>query len=279
MKIDSHHHLWRYSAQEYPWITDTLSPLRRDFTAREFQAAMSSAGYEGSVVVQARQTVEETRWLLGEAERWPFLKGVVGWIDLRSPELETLLQEFLPNPKLVGFRHVVHDEPDDFLKRPEVRRGLGVLRDHGLAFDLLVFPRHLPMVMALAAEFPDLTLVIDHLGKPMTPGTDRKAWKEHLSALAACPRISVKLSGLCSETYPARWDAQSIEFFLDTAFASFGSARLLAASNWPVSNLAGSYGWTMGIIESYLETLDARASALVLGENAAAVYHLGAVSA
>ena len=276
MKIDSHHHLWNYRAEEYPWIGPQLAALRRDHRAEEFEEVLGSAGYSGSVVVQARQTREETRWLLKEAQTRPFLRGVVGWIDLCSSRVEEHLQEFLPEPKLTGFRHNIHAESDDFPTRKDFRRGLKVLQRYGLVYDLLILPRHLPLVEPLIDEVPDLTLVVDHLGKPMTDGTDFHSWKRDLARLAASPRVSVKLSGLCSETVPSRWDLATIEFLLDAAWEAFGPERVMAASNWPVSNLAGTYQWTMGLVEDYARKRDPSAVDLVLGDNAARIYRLPA---
>jgi L-fuconolactonase len=274
LRIDSHHHLWVYRPEDHPWIGPTQAALKRDYLTEEFGEVLGSAGYSASVAVQARQSVEETRWLLRQAAGRPFLKGVVGWIDLRSPGLEEQLQELLPEPKLVGFRHNVHDESDDFLTRTDFRRGLGVLQRYGLAYDLLIFPRHLPLIESLANEFPGLTMVVDHLGKPMTEGTDLIAWKRNLGRLAAYPRICVKLSGLFSETVPCRWDTKSIEFLLDSSFEAFGPERVMAASNWPVSNLAGTYAWTMSLVENYVLKHHASAANLVLGENTARIYRL-----
>lgn len=272
MKIDSHHHLWVYRQEDHPWIGPTQAALKRDFLAQEFEEVLGSAGYSGSVAVQSRQSVEETRWLLRQAKTRPFLRGVVGWIDICSSRLEEELQEFLPEPKLVGFRHVIHGESDDFMTRMDFRRGLGVLQRLGLAYDLLIFPRHMPLVEPLIDEFPNLTMVVDHLAKPMTEGTDFVAWKRNLGRLAASPRVSVKLSGLFSETVPSRWDMKSITFFLDASWEAFGPERMMAASNWPVSNLAGTYAWTMSLVENYLLRHDASAANLVLGENAARIY-------
>ena len=274
MRIDSHHHVWVYRPEEHPWIGPTLTALRRDYLIDEFEQILHSAGYAGSVVVQARQSMEETRWLLRQAKTRPFLRAVVGWIDLCSSRVEERLQDFLPEPKLVGFRHNIHNESDDFTRRKDFRRGLGVLQRYGLAYDLLIFPRHLPLVEPLVDEFPDLTLVIDHLAKPMTDGTDLVAWKKNLGRLAASPRVSIKLSGLSSETSPSRWDMTSIRFLLDAAWEAFGPERMMAASNWPVSNLAGSYAWTMGLVEDFLLKHGARAADLVLGGNAERIYRL-----
>lgn len=274
MRIDSHHHVWTYSALDYPWVERSLPELRRDFTAEEFETTARGAGYSGSIAVQSKQSLDETRFLLGEARRHPFISGVVGWVDLRAPDLETLLDELGGKP-LVGVRHVVHDEPDGFMLRPDVLRGLAVLEERGLAFDMLLLPKNLAEAASVVGKFPRLQFVLDHLGKPLEqPRFEADAWKESLSLLAKHPNVSAKVSGLFTESSPSRWDEATIGALLDTAFELFGPQRLLASSNWPVCLVAGSYAWTMGWVERYVERFPAPIPELVLGGNASRVYCL-----
>lgn len=242
--------------------------------ADELENTLYRAGYDGSVVIQARQSLEETRFLLETARSHPFIRGVVGWVDLKSPGLEELLDGFLGTP-LVGVRHVVHDEPEGFLLQPEVLRGLHVLERRRLTFDLLLFPRHLKAAASAVGCFPHLTFILDHLGKPLEdPSFSLADWRRDLAALAEHPQVAVKASGLITESYPSRWSAETIQAMLETAFELFGPERLLASSNWPISELAGTYSWTMGWLERYIARFPAPIPDLVLGGNAARVYGL-----
>src|SRR3989440_2402010 len=167
MHIDAHQHFWRYDRGEYGWIDDSMAVLRRDFLPADLKPELDRSGFQGSIAVQARQTLEETRWLLELAEQYPFIKGVVGWVDLRSDRLTEQLQRFAQHPKLVGVRHVVHDEPDDeFMLRPDFRRGIAQLLDFDLTYDLLLFPKHLKVAVQLVQEFPQQPFVLDHIAKP-----------------------------------------------------------------------------------------------------------------
>jgi len=274
LKIDSHHHLWKYRALDFPWIERSLPPLRRDFSADEFEATSRRAGYNGSIAIQARQSLDETRFLLETTRNRPFIRAVVGWVDLRSADLESQLDEF-EGSRLVGGRHVVHDEPDDFLQRPEVLRGLRVVERRGLTFDLLLFPRHLRPVASVVTKFPRMTFILDHLGKPLEdPSMTLADWRRDIGELSRCSNVAVKASGFVTESSPGHWDQVTIQSVLDTAFELFGPSRVLASSNWPFSELAGTYSWAMGWLERYVELFPAPISKQVLGENAIRVYGL-----
>src|SRR5438045_414711 len=185
MPIDAHQHFWRYDPAAYGWIDDSLAPLRRDFLPADLEPELRRAGFEACVAVQARQTLEETRWLLELAESHPFIAGVVGWVDLTSPEVRTQLATFAGQRRLVGLRHVVQAEPDDpFLLRPDFRRGIAMLEEVGLAYDLLIYPRHLPAASELARRSAGQPFVVDHLAKPEIRRGEIRAWERDLRRLA-----------------------------------------------------------------------------------------------
>lgn len=164
MRIDSHQHFWKYNLGHQVWMTDAMAVLRRDYLPEELEPQLKAIQFDGAIAVQARQMVEETEWLLELSDQHDFIKGVVGWVDLRSPKLRARLERYTKHPKLVGVRHVVHDEPDDhFMLLPEFRRGLAQLREFGLTYDLLLFPKHLPVAAELVAGFPDQPFVLDHI--------------------------------------------------------------------------------------------------------------------
>jgi L-fuconolactonase len=269
VRIDSHQHFWRYEPAEYGWIDDTMPALRRDFLPGDLQPLLRQAGFDGCVAVQARQTVEETRWLLDLADRHPFVVGVVGWVDLCSPDVDAQLRSFRGREKLVGVRHIVQGEPDDrFLLRPDFGRGISRLQEHGLAYDILIYPRHLPVAAELAARFPGHRFVLDHLAKPDLKRGALRDWERDLRRLAAFPHVWAKLSGLVTEADWAAWTPEQIRPCLDVAFDAFGPERLMIGSDWPVCTLAADYDRTVAVVTGYIEGRPAAERDAVLGGNA-----------
>jgi L-fuconolactonase len=269
MRIDAHQHFWRYDAVEYGWIDDTMPGLRRDFLPADAKREMRRGGFDACVAVQARQTIEETRWLLSLAESHPFIVGVVGWFDLQSPDLRAALEQLAGHPKLVGVRHIVQTEADDrFLLRPEFGRGIALLEEFGLAYDLLVYSRHLPVATEFAGRFGGQRLVLDHLAKPEVRRGEIREWSAEVRKLAACPNVWCKLSGLVTEADWAAWKPEQLWPYLDVAFDCFGVDRLMIGSDWPVCTVASDYARTMAVVVEYLADRPARERDAVLGGNA-----------
>lgn len=274
IRIDSHQHFWRYSAQEYPWI-DPKSPIRRDFLPADLDAELSRNRLDGCVAVQARQTLDETRWLLQLAESAPFIRGVVGWVDIRSPELESQLEEFSEHPKFVGVRHVLQDEADDrFMLREDFRRGIGKLRKFGLTYDILIYPRQLPAAIELARAFPEQAFVLDHLAKPAIRDKAVSPWAEQLASLAECRNVMCKVSGLVTEAKWQGWQAADFKPYLQVAFEAFGANRLMFGSDWPVALLAASYEQVITLVRDFVARRAAGAAADIFGLNATRFYNL-----
>jgi L-fuconolactonase len=277
MRIDAHQHFWRYSPAEYGWITDELLAIRRDFLPEDLHPLLTGLGFDGCIAVQARQSLEETRWLLELAERHGFIRGVVGWVDLRSADIRGQLERFSGDSKLVGVRHVVQDEPDDaFMLREDFRRGIGLLRKFDLTYDLLLHPRHLPIAVRLVEEFPEQPFVLDHLAKPFIARGEILPWRDDLHALAKLPNVMCKLSGMLTE---AKWDAWRPEDFrpyFDVALEAFGADRLMIGSDWPVCTLAAEYGAAMSLVMEYVGQLSDEEQAAILGENCARFYGVAA---
>jgi L-fuconolactonase len=277
MHIDAHQHFWRYSPAEYEWIDDSMAVLRRNFLPRDLKPELKNNGFQGSVAVQARQTLEETRWLLDLAERSAWILGVVGWVDLRSPDVRSQLQALARNPKLVGIRHIVQSEPDDrFLLQPEFLRGISVLEEFDLAYDILIYSQHLPVAADFVERFPRQRFVLDHLAKPPIKSGRIDSWAEGISRLAAFPNVFCKLSGLVTEADPQHWDAQQIVPFLDVAFQCFGPDRLMIGSDWPVCLVAASYARAIEVVKSYLRQNTPECQDRVLGGNAQRFWRLEA---
>src|ERR1700681_350382 len=253
MHIDAHQHFWMYSPAEHAWIDDSMAALRRNFLPDDLYPELETAGFRGSVSVQARQTLEETRWLLDLADRSPWILGVVGWVDLRSPDVRTQLKALARNSKLVGIRHIVQSEPDDrFLLQPDFLRGISALEEFDLAYDILIYTKHLSVAAEFVERFPRQRFVLDHLAKPPIKSGHIDSWAEGISHLAAFPNVFCKLSGLVTEADWQHWEGEQITPFLDVAFESFGPDRLMIGSDWPVCLVAASYKRALDVVKSYL---------------------------
>ncbi len=274
MRLDSHQHFWNYDEQQYPWIQHGW-PIRRSYGPEDLAPELAQCGLAGSVAVQARQSLTESRWLLELAERSPLIKGVVGWVDLRSPELPGQLAEFSPHPKFVGVRHVVQDEPDDeFMLTVPFQRGIDRLREFDLTYDLLVYPRQLMAAGELAHAFPHQPFVLDHIAKPLIRKGEISDWAATIRELAALPNVSCKVSGMVTEADWRNWQPADFKPYLDVVFAAFGPERVMYGSDWPVCLLAGEYARVFERAQQYVRPLGAEAEARFFGGNAAAFYGL-----
>jgi len=274
-RVDAHQHFWRYNADEYGWIDDSMAALRRDFLPHDLEREIRRSDFDACVAVQARQSLDETRWLLALAEAHPFIVGVVGWVDLQSRDVERDLEGLGRHPKLVGIRHIAQSEPDDrFLLRPAFSRGLARLEEFGLAYDVLIYSRHLPVAAELAASLPRQRFVLDHLAKPDIRGRERVTWERDLRALAARPNVWAKLSGLVTEADWTRWRPADLHPYLDVAFDCFGAERLMIGSDWPVCTVAGDYQRTMRVVAEYVANRPVDERDAVLGGNAMRFWNL-----
>jgi L-fuconolactonase len=277
MYIDAHQHFWNYDPREYQWIDETMTPLRRDFLPADLQDELEREGFRGSVAVQARQSLQETRWLLELAAQSPFILGVVGWVDLRSPQAAAHLKQLAHNPRLVGIRHIVQSEPDDrFLLQPDFLRGISLLAEFDLAYDILIYPKHLTVATEFVRRFPEQRFVLDHLAKPEIKSGTINAWNKGMTELASYPNVYCKLSGLVTEADWNRWKPEDMRPYLDVAFERFGANRLLIGSDWPVCTLAGSYARVMGLVKDYLSGHSEQERQAILGGNAKRFWRLKA---
>jgi L-fuconolactonase len=275
-RIDAHQHFWIYRAADYPWIDDSMRGLRRDFLPEHLHGELTRTGVDASIAVQASQTVEETEWLLELADAHPFIAGVVGWVDLRADEVRDRLARLTASRKLIGVRHIVQSEPDDrFLLREDFCRGIGRLREFDLTYDILIYPRHLPVASELVAKFDGQPFVLDHLAKPEIRSGAIDTWARDLARVAAAPNVWCKVSGLVTEADWATWKPEHIRPYLDVAFDCFGATRLIAGSDWPVCTVAADYSRTMAMVTDYLERRSQADRDAVLGGNAQRLWRLG----
>ena len=274
-RIDAHFHLWRYFAEEYGWIGDNMPQLRRDFTPADLEAELSAAGVDGAVAVQARQTLQETEWLLSLARKHDFMLGVVGWAPIASPDFASTLEKLREHSRLKGLRHVVQDEPDDaFILGDDFNAGIDLLKDTGLVYDILIFARHLPNAIKVVDRHPNQSFVLDHIGKPPIAEGSIEPWATNIRELARRGNVSCKISGMVTEADWNQWSIEALRPYAETVLEAFGADRVMMGSDWPVCLLATSYVRWMQTIEAFISNLTRGEQASVLGGTAMRVYDL-----
>lgn len=276
MRIDAHQHFWEYDPAAYPWISEAMPELQKDRLPADLSPLLDRESIDGCVAVQARQSLEETDFLLRLAEEHSFIKGVVGWVDLQATDVAQTLGQYQSNPLLKGIRHIVQDEPDEaFLLRPDFLRGVQLLGNTGYTYDILVFERHLPVVLKFLDTCPDQPFVLNHLGKPIIAGGPSPLWADHIRSIADHPNVCCKLSGLVTEANWNNWQKEDFYPFLDIAMEAFGPERLMIGSDWPVCLLAAdSYHETMDVVQTYLRQYAPEAQTAILGATATQFYQL-----
>lgn len=273
VRIDAHHHFWQLARADYGWLTPGLAPIYRDFGPDDLAPLLQARGIEKSILVQAAPTFAETLYLLELAERTPYVAGVVGWIDFDGPDAaQTVGKVAADHPLLVGLRPMLHDIADeDWLLRPNLAAVFEAMAEHGLVFDALARPQHLPRVLAICERHLNLTVVVDHIAKPLIREQRLEPWRADLAAVARCANAACKLSGIATEASPD-WTVADIEPYADHALAAFGPQRLLWGSDWPVADLAGGYARWWDASQTLLAPLDAAAREAILGGTAARIY-------
>jgi len=277
MKIDSHQHFWRYSAAEYPWIP-AGSALQRDWLPADLAGLQRPLDFDGSIAVQARQSLAESDWLLGLADADARVLGVVGWVDLRSGTVDADLERLARHPKFVGVRHVVQDEPDDaFLLRPDFLEGIRRLEVYGLTYDILIYPRQLAAALEFVRRFPRQPFVLDHIAKPYIRAGMISPWREQIRELAQFPNVLCKVSGMITEADHAGWKAEDFRPYLDVVTEAFTPSRLMFGSDWPVCRLAGSYEAVEGLVRNHVRGWTPSELAGFWGGNCARFYGVGPV--
>jgi len=275
MIIDSHQHFWQVGRFDYPWMSSDVTVLYRDYLPEQLEPVLKDNGVTSTVLVQASNSVSESRWLLELADAHSFIAGVVGWVDLASPEVDRLLDELAAHPKFKGVRHLVESEPDDdWLVQPEVLNGLRRLSAFGLTYDLLVHTRHLKHVAKVADTCPGLSLVIDHMAKPPIANGEFDSWFRELKPVSANPNIYCKLSGLVTEAKWDSWQPGDLRPYVDAALELFGPGRLMFGSDHPVCLLAASYARVLDSFQELLKEFPDDARQKIFSKNAIDFYRL-----
>lgn len=275
MTIDAHQHFWIFDPERDAWITEDMSVIRKNFLPADLAPVLEANGIDGCVAVQADQSEAETDFLLQLAEENTFIKGVVGWVDLRSPSVEERLQHYAQYPLLRGFRHIVQGEADPaFLQGEDFCRGIKALAAYDLTYDILIFPQQLPAALQFVQQFPGQRFVIDHLAKPYIRKGEVKGWEEDMRAMAQFDHVYCKLSGMVTEADMQNWKQEDFSPYLDVALEAFGADRLMYGSDWPVCLLAADYPQVKKLVTDHIAHLSVAEQARIMGGNAASFYKL-----
>jgi L-fuconolactonase len=274
-QIDAHHHLWRYSAEEYGWLDESMSELRRDFLPRDLMREIAAAGIDGTVAVQARQTIEETRWLLQQAEECDAIRGVVGWAPIAGENFPEVMEEFEDRPKLKGLRHVIQGERDEnYILREDFNSGIRAMLGSGLVYDILIYERQLPQAIEFVDEHPEQVFVLDHIAKPMIAAGVMAPWTQRMRELGQRENVWCKVSGMVTEADWSEWNAETLRPYLDVVVEAFGVGRLMAGSDWPVCLVACEYGRWFEVLRDYFGGFSEVERDAVFGGTAVDVYGL-----
>lgn len=256
MKIDGHQHFWVYKPDDLPWIPPELPVLRRNYLPEDLAPLLESNKVDGTVVVQAMHSIRESNWLLELADQNSFIRGIVGWADLRSSRLREQLERLAKNKKFKGVRHILQDEADpNFMLGREFQSGIGLLKEFGLTYDFVIAPRHLPAACELAARFPEQPFVLDHIAKPAIKDGVLSPWDADLRTLASFSNVFCKVSGMVTEADWANWKPADFTPYLDIVWEAFGPERLMFGSDWPVCILAADYAGVRRAVADYVSSL------------------------
>jgi len=273
--IDAHHHLWRYTPAEFGWIDESMQVLRRDFLPKDLFAVMAEADIDGTIVVQARQTLEETGWLLDLADDCEAIRGVVGWAPIAGEDFPGCMEEFDGRAKLKGLRHVIHDEKDDhYILREDFNSGIRTMLGSGLVYEILIYEQHLADAIDFVDEHPEQVFVLDHMAKPLIAGAVMEPWATRMRELGQRENVWCKVSGLVTEAKWDAWTPETLRPYLDVAVEAFGPARLMAGSDWPVCLVASGYSQWWGVLREYFSGFSEAERAAVFGVTAVEVYGL-----
>ena len=275
MVIDSHQHFWKYEPVKHSWIDDDMSVIRRDFLPSDLAKVYQENSIDGCVAVQADQTLEETDFLIDLASINNFIKGIVGWVDLRAENIENVLEKYSTDKIVKGFRHVVQGEADhNFLLRPNFSRGISLLEKHNFTYDILVFPHQLGSVLEFVKKFPHQKFVIDHIAKPYIKDGYFEGWATMMTAIGKHKNVSCKMSGMVTEADFITWTPEQIHPYMDTALEAFGSKRILFGSDWPVCLVAGNYSKIKKLTTDFISQLSKIEQNSIMGNNAIEFYNL-----
>lgn len=274
-RIDAHQHFWHYDPVRDGWIDENMSLIQRDFLPEHLQPILQQHNFNGCVTVQSDQSEAETIFQLNNAEKNGFIKGVVGWVDLKSDDIEDKLAELNQYPKLKGLRHILQGEPDRALMlQPAFKNGINKLNKFSYTYDVLIFPDQLKYTAELVSAFPNQPFVINHLAKPYIKDQKVAEWEKEIKAIAAYENVFCKISGLVTEANWQKWDKADLRPYLDVVIEAFGTKRIMFGSDWPVCLVAATYSQVLEIVTEYFSAFSATEQELFFGVNATSFYNL-----
>ncbi|WP_246022490.1 amidohydrolase family protein [Filimonas effusa] len=275
MRIDAHQHFWQFDIERDSWITEDMSVIRRDFLPADLEPVLKSNGFDGCVLVQSDQSEVHNQFMLELAEANSFIKGIVGWVDLRSPDVKERLAYYSTFKVMKGFRHVLQGEEDrQLMLKPAFLNGIGQLVQFNFTYDILIFPDQLAFIPEFVKQFPDTKFVIDHIAKPDIKHRQYEEWEKGMRAVAQFPNISCKVSGMVTEADWHQWKPEDFSKYLDIVTDAFGTNRLLYGSDWPVCQVAASYEKMLDIVKNYYASFSPDEQAAIFGGNAVKFYQL-----
>lgn len=272
--IDAHQHFWQYEPIKHSWIDGEMAAIRKDFLPDDLAPIMKANGVIGTVAVQADQTEEETNFLLGLADKYDFIRGVVGWVDLRANDIAERLSYYAQFKHIKGFRHILQGEDPSFMLQPSFLNGIAALKEHNFTYDILIFPKHLEAALELVQMFPEQPFVIDHIAKPYIKAGLIENWAKGITTLSANENVLCKVSGMVTEADFKKWQPTDFTPYLDVVVESFGMNRLMFGSDWPVCEVAASYGQMIGIVEDYFASFTLDEKNQFFNQNALKFYNL-----
>jgi len=275
MILDSHHHFWKYNPIEYDWIDGSMKVIRKDFLPENLKTTIQEAGVDGVISVQARQSVEETDWLISMAHQNDFIKGIVGWLPLIQDDMEVYLEKYANEKLLKGVRHVIQGEPDpEFILRKDFNRGISLLKEYSLVYEILIIERQLSNTIRFVDQHPNQVFVLDHIAKPLIGRKELSPWKENIMELAKRENVNCKISGMVTEADYQKWTTSQLHPYFDVILEAFGSDRLLFGSDWPVCLVATSYKNWMELVRKNITSLSDTEQLKIMGGNATRLYQL-----
>lgn len=273
-RIDAHQHFWKFDPVRDSWIDETMQEIQKDFLPEDLLPLLQENQFSGCVAIQASQSEDETNFLVNLAAKNDFIKGVVGWLDLRGVTIEERLNHFSSNKIIKGFRHVVQGESDDFMLRKDFQNGISALKQFNFTYDILIFHRQLSAAIELVNQFPDQPFVIDHIAKPDIKSGDILSWKKGIQEISKAENVFCKISGMVTEADWKNWKTDDLKPYLDVVFENFSADKLMFGSDWPVLNLASNYTEVVKILEDYMAQLTVENQNKIWFQNAVSFYKL-----
>ncbi len=272
-KLDSHQHFWRFDPIRYGWISEEMNLIKGDFLPDDLKPLLDKHSIDGCIAVQSDQSEADNAFLIELATVNPFIKGVVGWVDLLADNIEETLQFYSQYPIVKGFRHVLQGEKDRaFMLKPDFKRGISLLKKFNYTYDLLIFQDQLIYASELCSTFPEQKFVLDHIAKPSIKNHDLGDWAKDIYILAKNPNVHCKVSGMVNEADWKNWKEEDFLPYLDVIFEAFGINRLMFGSDWPVCNTAGGYDAVVKIVQNYISKYTEEEQSLFWGLNASNFY-------